>query len=221
MSKKSFPVARFAAPVFLGFLLGACGGGGGGGDTPDTSNSDGNGRPTIAGSPAGSVSEGSSYSFTPDASDPDGQALTFSAQNVPAWASFDALSGTLSGTPTAANVGSYANIVISASDGSQSAALPAFSIEVTQQGASIGGAEVSWTAPTEDTSGNPVTVAGYKVYYGSNPGQYTASVGIPNAGVVSAMIEDLAAGTWYFAVTALDSVGTESDWSNEASKVVQ
>jgi hypothetical protein len=34
------------------------------------------------------------------------------------------------------------------------------------------------------------------------------------------MIENLSAGTWYFAVKAYTSAGVESDVSNEASKLI-
>jgi hypothetical protein len=87
--------------------------------------------PTISGQPASSVAAGSLYSFSPSASDPAGHALTFSIGNKPAWASFSTSSGTLSGTPAAANAGTYANIVISVSDGARSASLPAFAIKVS------------------------------------------------------------------------------------------
>src|SRR5690606_18051920 len=56
-----------------------------------------NSPPTISGTPATSVEEGSAYSFTPTASDPDGDALTFTIQNRPAWAAFDPATGRLSG----------------------------------------------------------------------------------------------------------------------------
>ncbi len=46
------------------------------------------------------------------------------------WATFSSATGQLSGTPTAANVGSYANVVISVSDGKASAALAPFTITV-------------------------------------------------------------------------------------------
>ena len=48
------------------------------------------------------------YSFTPTASDPNGDALTFSITNTPPWATFNTSSGRLSGTPTlGANVGEH------------------------------------------------------------------------------------------------------------------
>src|SRR5437879_11603895 len=87
--------------------------------------------PTISGSPATSVVAGQSYSFTPTTTDPSGKTLTFSISNKPSWASFSTSTGQLSGTPAAANVGTYSNLVISVSDGTSSAALPAFAIAVT------------------------------------------------------------------------------------------
>jgi hypothetical protein len=91
--------------------------------------------PTISGTPLTTATVGKAYAFTPKASDSDGDSISFSVQNKPTWASFSIASGTLSGTPTASNVGSYSGIVISASDGHSSAALPAFSIAVASASA--------------------------------------------------------------------------------------
>ena len=55
--------------------------------------------PTISGAPATTVVVGTPYTFTPTASDPDGQPLTFSIRNRPTWASFDTATGRLQGTP--------------------------------------------------------------------------------------------------------------------------
>jgi len=88
------------------------------------------GPPTISGAPPTSVTAGSAYSFTPTATDPEGHALTFSIQNQPAWATFSSVTGRLSGTPSSANVGSFANITISVSNGTLSASLPAFTLTV-------------------------------------------------------------------------------------------
>jgi hypothetical protein len=87
--------------------------------------------PTISGSPSTTVVAGSAYTFQPTASDPDGNTLTFSVQGKPTWATFNATSGRLSGTPTSAQVGTYPGIVISVSDGTVSASLPTFTISVT------------------------------------------------------------------------------------------
>jgi Putative Ig domain len=92
-----------------------------------------NNAPTIGGTPAGSVMVGASYSFTPTAADADGDTLTYSIANKPSWAIFSTSTGRLSGTPTTANVGTYANIVISVKDASDTTSLPAFAINVQEQ----------------------------------------------------------------------------------------
>ncbi len=65
-----------------------------------------------------------------------------------------------------------------------------------------------------DASPDP-TVLGYNVYYGAASGTYTNKVDAVNA--TSATISNLVEGvTYYFAVTAYNGVGLESDPSNEA-----
>ncbi len=86
--------------------------------------------PVISGSAAGQVTANSSYSFQPSASDADGDALTFSISNKPSWASFNAGTGRLSGTPSDQHAGTYGNIVVSVFDGTDAASLAAFSIQV-------------------------------------------------------------------------------------------
>ncbi|MBU2393785.1 MAG: tandem-95 repeat protein [Gammaproteobacteria bacterium] len=91
-----------------------------------------NDAPTISGTPAVSVAQGAAYSFVPTAADMDtGTTLTFSIANKPTWASFNTATGALTGTPGNADVGATAGIVISVSDGELSAALPAFTLTVT------------------------------------------------------------------------------------------
>ncbi|HHF3003037.1 TPA: Ig-like domain-containing protein [Vibrio diabolicus] len=89
-----------------------------------------NDAPVISGSPATQVNEDSTYLFTPQVSDVDSQAFTFSIVNKPSWASFDASTGTLSGTPVNGDVGKYQGIVISVSDGLTTTMLNRFSIVV-------------------------------------------------------------------------------------------
>lgn len=90
-----------------------------------------NDPPTISGTPTTSVAEDSSYSFKPVANDPDGGKLTFDIANKPVWATFNAATGELSGTPINENVGVYSDIVISVSDGIDTTELPAFTLTVT------------------------------------------------------------------------------------------
>lgn len=86
--------------------------------------------PEISGTPPASVIVGNAYAFTPSASDPDGDPLTFSIQNRPSWAAFDPITGALSGTPQSGDEGIYAGIAITVSDPLVSASLPSFSITV-------------------------------------------------------------------------------------------
>jgi hypothetical protein len=84
----------------------------------------------ISGTPPGSVSVGQSYAFTPTASGSRTTNLVFAIANPPAWATFSTSTGQLTGTPGAANVGTYANIVIAVSDGRRTATLPSFTVQV-------------------------------------------------------------------------------------------
>nr|WP_324258972.1 DUF4347 domain-containing protein [Cellvibrio fontiphilus] len=89
-----------------------------------------NDTPVISGAPALSINQGIAYSFTPSVSDSDTIVFLFSIANQPAWAVFDPVTGTLSGTPTNTNVGTTAGIVITVSDGTTSTSLPGFNLTV-------------------------------------------------------------------------------------------
>jgi hypothetical protein len=177
-----------------------------------------NARPSIAGSPATTAYVGKVYSFQPTASDPDGNKLTYAISNKPAWATFSSTTGLLKGTPGVSHVGTYSRIVISVSDGIATSALQAFSINVIQATSS---ATLSWQPPTQNVDGTKLTtLAGYQIYYGTVSGQYPYSVSIGSSAITSAVIENLAPATWYFAIKAVTSTGTQSDYSAEASKRV-
>jgi len=90
-----------------------------------------NDAPTLSGTPSTSVKEGESYSFTPIATDDDvNDNLEFSIVNKPTWATFSSVDGTLSGTPTNADVGITTGIIITVSDGTVSIPMGAFNITV-------------------------------------------------------------------------------------------
>ena len=183
-----------------------------------------NSAPVISGTPALSVKAGTLYSFQPSASDPDGDSLTFSIQNRPAWASFNSSTGRLSGTPGSTDVGTYNNIVVSVSDGSLVARLPAFSISVDSSAPKLGSVSLTWAAPVARTDGNALAmgeIAGYTLYYGTSQGNYPNSVDINDAYTTSATVSNLPVDTYYFVVTAKDIAGQESGYSSVATKVVQ
>jgi hypothetical protein len=174
-----------------------------------TSTAPANTAPTISGHPAAAVPVGTSYSFSPTATDAEHNALTFSIQNKPTWANFNTASGALTGTPTAANVGSYTNIRISVSDGKATAALPAFAVAVNQ--IATGNATITWMPPIENTDGSVLTgLAGYRIHYGTNKDQLTQTENITNPGLTSYVVDQLTSGTWYFNMTAYSTSGAES-----------
>jgi hypothetical protein len=178
-----------------------------------------NKAPTISGSPATSVNVGSAYAFRPTAADGDNDALTFAIANRPAWASFNAATGQLTGTPASASAGTYANIVISVSDGKASVALAPFAITVADS--SSGAASLTWLPPTQNTDGTSLTnLAGYRIVYGAAAAQLTQTIQVASAGMSSYVVENLAPGTYYFAIRAYTSTGAESADSNVVQKVV-
>ncbi len=89
-----------------------------------------NAPPVIAGEPALSVSENRDYQFIPTASDPENDTLRFSISGKPAWATFNPLTGELSGNPGGIGDATHLNIEISVSDGTNTTALAPFSIYV-------------------------------------------------------------------------------------------
>jgi hypothetical protein len=175
--------------------------------------------PEINGTPTTQVVVGNAYDFTPSVSDPDGDTLSFSIVGKPEWANFNSNTGRLWGTPAAGDEGTYTGIRISVSDGSDSASLAAF--DVTVAALVLGSANLSWTAPTKNTDGTDLEdLAGFKVYYGPDVGNYTNVDTISNPTVTTHIVENLTPGTWYFVVTAFDMSDDESDYSGYVSKVV-
>ncbi len=177
---------------------------------------------SISGTPATSVTAGSKYSFQPTGKDSAGKALSYSVKNAPSWASFSIASGLLSGTPTSSQTGVYSGIVISASDGSASSALPAFAITVKSLVAATGSATLNWVDPTHNTDGSPLTnLAGVNIHYGNSASSLTHVVQVVGAGNSSYTISNLAAGTWYFGAAAYTTAGIEGVMSAIQSKTIQ
>lgn len=210
----------FVAALALTVLAGCGGGGGDSEGTPSTGGPGaGNAPPTIQGQPSANVMAGQAYSFQPSASDPNGDTLTFSVTNLPAWATFNASTGRLTGTPSAADVATYSNIRISVSDGQASASLNAFAITVADT--VVGSATLSWSPPTENSDGSSLTnLAGYRVHYGRSPTQLSQTVEITNSSLSTYVVENLSSGTWYFAVVTVNTGGTTSVLSNVAAKTI-
>ena len=221
------PHRSLAAVILSGItLLGLSGCGSIGGVDEDLGSPQGaddpvavNRPPVIAGTPQLVVAPGQLYGFTPVVSDPEGDPLTFYVDNLPAWATLDASTGRISGTPGALDIGTFYDIAIRVSDGRASANLAPYSLTV--RAVSLGVATVSWSAPTQRSDGTALTdLAGYRIQYGNSANDLREWLAIDNAGVNSYVITGLPPGTWYFAVVAVDSLGRQSSLSNVASKII-
>ncbi len=153
--------------------------------------------PTIAGTPSSAVAAGAAYSFQPTASDAAGRPLTFAIVDRPTWAQFDRATGRLSGTPTSADAGTYPGIVISANNGTSSAALPAFSI-VVGNAATPAGPSIAGTPPTSVVAGSAY--------------RFTPSVSGPNGATITFSVENAPAWATFDPATGeLSGTPTEAD----------
>lgn len=232
--------AGIAVASLVALLLAACGGGGDSGtaaapvqspppsnptppsNPPSNPTPPANSSPVISGSPGTSVTAGSAYSFTPTASDADNDSLTFTIDNMPSWATFSAANGKLSGTPTAANVGTTSNIKISVSDGKATVALATFSITVSAATTVTGSVTLDWSAPMDNTDGSALTdLTGYKITYGTSAASLNKTISVTNPSVNSYVVDNLAAGSWYFSVAAVNATGVESIPTNPVSATIQ
>ena len=171
---------------------------------------------TLQGAPLPSATVGAHYSFQPTVL-PSSAGVKFSISGQPAWITFDMSTGALGGTPIAADEGTTGHIVVTASIGSSSTSLTPFTIQVhpAVTVTPTVSAELSWTAPTENADGSPVTdLAGYRIYYGTNAADLTSKVDVSGALSTTYVLKGLNNGRYYFAVVAFNSLGLDSGYSS-------
>ncbi len=213
------------AGVLLASVLAACGGGDGASSTAGAagapaSAAPANRAPSIQGTPPTTAVSGQPWAFVPTASDPDGDPLTFSVTNRPAWASFDAQTGRLAGTPGTVDQGAVRDVTIAVTDGRTSTALAPFTITVALPAA--GATTLSWEAPLTNTDGSALAdLAGFRIAYGTVESNLTRSIDVPDPAASSRRIEGLAPGLWYFAVIAYNRDGVEGLPSAVASTQIR
>jgi hypothetical protein len=178
-----------------------------------------NHAPTISGVAPANAKVGEAYEFQPVAADPDGDALTFSAENLPPWANIDAATGKLSGTPTDDDIGDYESITITVADAAGTAVTSPFAIAVV--GTANGAATLAWETPVSKVDGSPLDdLAGYRIVYGRNADDLDHSVFIENPSVNSYQFSTLDSGLWYFAVIAVNAYGLEGPPTTPAAKSI-
>jgi hypothetical protein len=85
--------------------------------------------PTITGTPLGTVTAGLPYRYDVQASDADGDALTYALSGAPTWLSIDQ-NGRITGAPGIAQIGTYNSITIQVTDQVGSQATKTFNLTV-------------------------------------------------------------------------------------------
>jgi hypothetical protein len=87
-------------------------------------------------------------------------------------------------------------------------------------GGATGSATLSWQPPQTNTDGTALTnLVGYYIHYGTSSGSLDLQLKV-DAGLTRYVIDNLAAGTWYFAVSSYNSAGVESALSAIVSKTI-
>jgi Putative Ig domain len=220
-------LARFAALAAVTLLAAGCGGGAAvstssaaaPASTVQSNPSPAPASVQLGGTPAASVTAGNAYQFQPTVS--AGGAVTFSVHGQPAWMAFNSATGALSGTPTASQAGSTGQITITGSNGTSSASIGPFVVQVTAAAATSGSATLSWIPPTQNLDGSPITdLSGYHIYYGINAGDLTNSITVNGGSSSTYTVAGLGSGTYYFSVVAYNAEGVDSPESNLESKTI-
>jgi hypothetical protein len=208
----------------VGASLAACGGGGSGDTAISGGPASGSAGATAAGGMflAGLASDAAAasqpYEFVPDVGETGGVPVAFVVENKPAWATFDAGSGRLAGTPGGADVGSTQTIRITATVGS---AKYTHELKLRVVAEASGIATVALEAPRTRTDGSQLAnLAGYRIYYGKAGTRLDQFVDVKDARVTDARVSNLTPGTWYFSAVAYDAYGFESAATAVATKTI-
>jgi hypothetical protein len=213
---------RAALFVVVASALGACGGGSSATvadvSAPPTASSTTAGTLQISGPRVDAAVANQRYEFVPEIGDVGTANVTYSVDGKPAWATFDATSGVLSGVPSGADVGSRQRVRVTASTAGASST---HEIDLQVVATADGAAEVALSAPATRTDGSTIgDLAGYRIYYGKTATRLDHFVDVKDASVPGAQVSGLTPGTWYFVATAYDASGFESETTEVASKTI-
>lgn len=84
-------------------------------------------------------------------------------------------------------------------------------------------AQISWTIPATRILGDSLSLSeiqGYKLYYGTAPGNYSGSAEITGAQTTQATVTLDSGDTYYFVVRAVDTNGLEGPESNTVTRTL-
>jgi hypothetical protein len=147
----------------------------------------------------------------------DSTVLTWSSTDATSCEASDAWSGSKStfGSETLSGLTVTSTFTLTCTgDGGSSSRSVTVMVE-----APSGTASLSWTPPTTNEDGTPVTLMGFNIYAGSS-GTSLLKIGSVGPSQTSFAVDYLPAGTYYYAVTAVGDTG-ESQFSNIESKTIQ
>ena len=224
-NRLSNSVRAFLPLAVLAFCHGCGGGGSGsgtqsaGGTSPPETPLASNHAPTITADTNAYARVGATFEYLPTSHDSDGDRLTFTAENLPPWASIDSKSGKISGMPGPSDVGAYEEITILVADAGHRISTPPFSITVL--GPATGLATLHWELPPAKVDGSPLDdLAGYRIVYGRRADDLDNSVFISDPSQTSFEFTTLTEGIWYFAVIAVNANGLEGPPTTPAMKSI-
>ena len=83
---------------------------------------------------------------------------------------------------------------------------------------------LQWTAPVARADGSPLSLADidrYWIYYGTSAGNYTNKISVSNGSAQTATVSNVPTGSWYVAMSTVDTGGLESGRSAAVIKVSQ
>ena len=82
-------------------------------------------------------------------------------------------------------------------------------------------ARLSWLAPAQNTDGTALTyISGDHIYVGTDPDSLGTILDVADATATSYTVSKLSPGTWYFAISAYNAEGADSELSNIGSKTI-
>ncbi len=152
-----------------------------------------------------------------------GGTLTWTASDNASWLTLNTTSGTtmtetdpitVSVNTSGMSAGTY-NATITITAGGATNTPQTVPVTLILNPPATSSATLTWNANTESD------LAGYKVYRATAPGAYGAPIATLQGNVTSYVATGLQVGTtYYFVVTAYDTAGNESAYSNEVSKSV-
>jgi hypothetical protein len=153
------------------------------------------------------------YSFIPVAKDDDNDLLTYSITNKPSWAKFDTSTGKLRRVATIESI--YSDITISVTDGLNFSSLPLFDINVIQLFVQV---TIEWDKPTTNEDETPLdNISGYEISYGTESKKYDNNIYIDSGNILTAVIDDLDAGEYFFSLMNRTTAKNNSNYAAEVS----